>query len=409
MKLSISWPRTQRGAALLTALLIMTIVVTLTTAIAFRQQLDIRQTRLLINGDQLHNTSSYGLSWAKAVLLTQANLTDPLLPTDTLPQSQTLPSLMGIGGQAKLIDAQGRFNLNNLQDALPTDQTLSPETNAGDDAEEEPNDAPSEDSSENTDEDNTNSSTGDITEREVAATETDALDEFSPAAQLFITLLQRVDTEMDQDAAIRITQAITLWLSPDDALRVGMDSHYLEQNPPYVSSGQPFVSISELKLVDGITPKLYRQLQPYVTALPEVTPINVNAAPPLILAVLLAPLSENEATQLAKRLQNQGGYASVDDFLSAEAPTKKNAYATLMTTQSEYFTLYTAAEHEGQRFNTTRLLHRQLPKPQGSEIPPPEPESEATATEPKANPEKEANAEETEAPQVTVLWTIFSY
>jgi general secretion pathway protein K len=80
------------------------------------------------------------------------------------------------------------------------------------------------------------------------------------------------------------------------------DLFYLGLTPPYRAAHRPFTSVSELMAVQGMTPKLYRALAPFVTALPakNATPVNVNTAP---LEVLLALGGNNPAklTQFVER------------------------------------------------------------------------------------------------------------
>lgn len=55
------------------------------------------------------------------------------------------------------------------------------------------------------------------------------------------------------------------------------DGNYLIKEKPYRTGNQPFASISELMLIEGMTPEYYALLLPHVTALPVgVKAINVN-------------------------------------------------------------------------------------------------------------------------------------
>ena len=57
------------------------------------------------------------------------------------------------------------------------------------------------------------------------------------------------------------------------------DGRYLSQDPPYRAANQPFTSVTELRLLDGITEEDYQALTPYVAALPVASSgINVNMA-----------------------------------------------------------------------------------------------------------------------------------
>lgn len=55
------------------------------------------------------------------------------------------------------------------------------------------------------------------------------------------------------------------------------EGDYLIKDKPYRTGNQPFASISELMLIDGITPEIYAKLLPHVSALPVgVKAININ-------------------------------------------------------------------------------------------------------------------------------------
>jgi len=72
--------------------------------------------------------------------------------------------------------------------------------------------------------------------------------------------------------------------------------------------------VSELLLVQGITPEVYRRLAPYVVALPQPTAINVNTAPLPVLAALSETL-DPQSLRAVLAAREQRGFASVDAFL----------------------------------------------------------------------------------------------
>ncbi len=66
------------------------------------------------------------------------------------------------------------------------------------------------------------------------------------------------------------------------------DAWYQEQDPPYRAANRPFVSLEELRLVEGIDARLASQLERYLTVHPfaGTRGINVNTAPAHVLALL---------------------------------------------------------------------------------------------------------------------------
>ncbi|MGM0565027.1 MAG: type II secretion system minor pseudopilin GspK [Pseudomonadota bacterium] len=99
--------------------------------------------------------------------------------------------------------------------------------------------------------------------------------------------------------------ALVDWVDPDANVSPGgaEDSAYQTRERPYLAANQPLVSRQDLRLVQGVTPELYEQLEAYVTALPSGTPLNVNFASPEVLAAYIPELSPGEAGDLTEALR----------------------------------------------------------------------------------------------------------
>jgi len=92
-----------------------------------------------------------------------------------------------------------------------------------------------------------------------------------------------------------------------------------------------FLEVEDLLAVRGITPDMLEKLRPYVIVLPERTPINVNTASAEVLAAVIPNYSLSEAQSLLARRRNVpwndlakfqteiGGRATVDDSLSVKS------------------------------------------------------------------------------------------
>jgi general secretion pathway protein K len=80
------------------------------------------------------------------------------------------------------------------------------------------------------------------------------------------------------------------------------DLDYLNlSEQPYRAANRMMSSPSELRLIKGFEdPEVYRKLAPYVTALPTVTPINVNTAGPVILRLFDDSINEGVAEKLTR-------------------------------------------------------------------------------------------------------------
>lgn len=65
-----------------------------------------------------------------------------------------------------------------------------------------------------------------------------------------------------------------------------------------------FLEVEDLLAVKGFTPEIVNKLRPFVTVLPDPTPVNVNTAPPEVLAAVVPNFSLSEANALVARRRN---------------------------------------------------------------------------------------------------------
>ncbi|HEX5339777.1 MAG TPA: type II secretion system minor pseudopilin GspK [Gammaproteobacteria bacterium] len=266
--------RRQGGVALLTALVILAIAATLAAAMIWDIGLDQRRTANLIQGDQAMQYALGAEAWAEQIL--RRDMENSQQP----PQSQQsaagqpaagssvnltqdwamqLPPLPVQGGSVtgQMQDLQGLFNLNNLVNAQASPTTQS-------------------------------------------------------AA---FTQFQRLLTALDLDPGI--ANAVLDWVNPGEQPHFpggAKDETYSRLQPPYRTAERPMTSVTELLLVAGVTPDIYRKLEPYVCALPVAsavpsvpgggasTPVNVNTAPPVVLMSLAPNIDLGTATALSQTL-----------------------------------------------------------------------------------------------------------
>jgi general secretion pathway protein K len=114
--------------------------------------------------------------------------------------------------------------------------------------------------------------------------------------QRFMRLLQSVvlpstESPITYADAERITEAVIDWRDADENPTGGggaEDGIYDSRQPPFRTPNRPFYSISELLLVEGMTPELYRAIEHHVTVWPldGTGSINVNTASPNVLRSL---------------------------------------------------------------------------------------------------------------------------
>lgn len=131
---------------------------------------------------------------------------------------------------------------------------------------------------------------------------------------------------IDPGAAQLIAAATIDWLDSDDVPQPnGAESDaYLQGAVPYRTANQLMADPSELRVVRGMTPAIYAKLRPWICALPEaeLSPINGNtllpAQAPLFAMLLPGKLSVGQARELLAR-RPASGYQSTTEFWSVPA------------------------------------------------------------------------------------------
>ena len=274
----------QAGAALIASLLAAALVSTLAAAMIFSQEIDIRRSGNIFHGDQAYLYALGVESWA-TMLLGRA---EPGEEHEYL--GRPLPPIMVVGGQigGRLDDLQGRFNLNNL--VLADEETQ---------------------------------------ERQRLQ---------------FRRLLTACGLSED------LEQAVSDWLDADQEPRFpggAEDSEYLRRDPPYRTADRPLIDPGELARVYGFDSEEYEQcLKPLVTALPEVTALNINTAPAPLLASLSDQLDLGGAEQLLADRPTGRGYLDLADFLAHPALAGSGISGEdsgLLAVQSRYFMVQSEA------------------------------------------------------------------
>ena len=223
-------PARQRGVALITAVLIVALATILAINVTFRGMLDQRRSANLFAFDQGLEVALGAEAWAADFLRKDAQETQQDHLGEVWAQSMPpLPIDEGFGTvEGRLEDMQGRFNLNNLVFADGT-----------------PN-------------------------------------------ELAIRQLERILTMVDLEPTWAV--AIADWIDgdvnpgfPDGA----EDSVYTGMDPPHLAANMPITRATELLVLPEFGIDRYRRLQPYVTALPAGTKLNVCTASGVVLDALM--------------------------------------------------------------------------------------------------------------------------
>lgn len=218
----------QRGVAILTAILVVTIGTILAVNLMWEARLDQRRTAAALATDQGIMYALGAEAWA-ADILRQDMLDSP--DSDYLSEiwAIELPPMPIDGGtiSGRLEDLQGRFNLNNLV------------TVDGDEDE------------------------------------------------LMRLQFERLLASLNIEPAL--AGAVVDWLDPDSDTRFpngGEDPAYADTDPQYRTANTMITSTSELLAIAGFDAESYAEIAPFVTALPRGTRLNVNTASEWVLASL---------------------------------------------------------------------------------------------------------------------------
>lgn len=167
-------------------------------------------------------------------------------------------------------------------------------------------------------------------------------------------------------AALTIAASTVDWIDSDDSPQPnGAESDGYQRGPvPYRTANQPMADTSELRVVAGMTPDIYARLSPWLCALPvtDLSPINVNtllpSQAPLFAMLIPGQLSIGRARELlAQRPVN--GYESPAQFWAGpalEGLTPNAEVGTQTVTKTRWFTVESDIELAGASAHETALF-----------------------------------------------------
>ena len=157
------------------------------------------------------------------------------------------------------------------------------------------------------------------------STQTNAKVQKTVSQRIFIRLLQTLDIpNMDVQSATALCETIIDWLDADDN-PVGIDSaestYYENLDYPYKAANRDMQSVSELRLVKGMTAEIYRLLEPHISVLSSgINVINFNTATENVLRSLgdgnsLIPIDKQQVVDYLE-LGSQEFGKTIADFKS---------------------------------------------------------------------------------------------
>ncbi|MEM6411989.1 MAG: type II secretion system minor pseudopilin GspK [Pseudomonadota bacterium] len=149
------------------------------------------------------------------------------------------------------------------------------------------------------------------------------------AVNTYRALLLSLDlSEFEVEA---LTDALMDWLDSDSTPRIAgaEDAYYLSLSPPYRTGGQPMADVSELRAVLGYESEVVAALEPLVCVRHDSSlgPFNVNTMQEIHAPLMVTTLGGGVTLQEAEDILNRrpfGGWRSLDDFLELESVSRIN-------------------------------------------------------------------------------------
>lgn len=146
------------------------------------------------------------------------------------------------------------------------------------------------------------------------------------------------------------------WVDADSVTRPNgaEDAWYRQQTAPRLAANAPLVRLAEVSSLRGFAPAAVDALAPYVAALPPDTRLNVNTAPP---AVLAAAINALDGTALAALVaeRTQKPFGTIADFRSRLPPGATIDNEAAFAVASDYF-LVTVRATQGATLAQARAL-----------------------------------------------------
>ena len=153
--------------------------------------------------------------------------------------------------------------------------------------------------------------------------------------------------------------AIADWIDRDGIVRDGgaEDAYYAARTAPGLAANAQVLRVVELAEVRGVSPSTLAAVAPFLTALPAGTPVNVNTAPPEVLAAIVDKLDGNGLAKLvAARAQRP--FNNLAEFHAQLPPPATLAGDETLSVKSDYFYVTIEAQQGATRARARALLRR---------------------------------------------------
>jgi general secretion pathway protein K len=284
--------------AVITAILVVALVASAASFMAWQQQLWVRQVENLNQQAQSRVVVMAALQWARAALAQDAR--ENSVDHEDEGWAQALAPLPVEGGElaGAVTDQQGQFNLNSL-----------------------------------------------VREGKTSASD----------LAVFRKLLELLQLSPE------LAAAVTDWIDPDAEVTYpggAEDGDYLALDLPYRAGNRALTTVDGLYRLKGFDAETVERLRPYVTALPQPTAINVNTAPAEVLAAAIADLSLDQAQALVTARKGRH-FKDVADFRARLPESVKQANDAVLAVGSRYFLVAGHARFGRAKVGYEALLERE--------------------------------------------------
>jgi general secretion pathway protein K len=129
---------------------------------------------------------------------------------------------------------------------------------------------------------------------------------------------------------------------------------------PQTGSAEPIelMRVEDLLAVSGFTPQAVERLREFVIVLPQATKVNVNTAPPELIAALVSGLSLGDAAAMVNT-RKRVYYRQVTDFTSQpQMGAAQRKTAVEVDVKSSYFLAFSQVKLDRAALDTQSLLYR---------------------------------------------------
>lgn len=287
-------PDSQQGVVIIVALFIVALVAAMSYVMMSRLERDTRRTTLILRDTQAELYAQGSIAWAMDRLRNDWLEKKENQLVDVTPIKSPENETNGYRIQSTIYDMQGRFNINDVS------------TEAG--------------------------------------------------QQMFKRLLKATSPKLTDDQIDSIKQATLDWITPGSG-QGAYNRYYAELPEPYRAAHRPMLSPSEWRLVRGVDAALFNAVQPYLTALPDQTPINVQSASPYIL-MILSDHMDLSAAKGVELLRATTPFTSNEVFLNLDVVKNHQIKPDKITVTSHYFLVETEVRVDQQSVMLYTLLKR---------------------------------------------------